>query len=140
MREIKFRAWDKPENQMIQSIGISKNGIAFECVHSNDSGSDYEEFEQYILMQYTGLKDKKGKDIYEGDIVTWIDECANDHDGERQSGYFVFSWSLYDASFMLDQGSSSFGFGECDTFEVIGNIYENPELLKETSSDKTSNK
>jgi len=85
-----------------------------------------------ILMQYTGLKDKNGKEIYEGDVVEWVWENGNIY---RE----VVKWKE-----IPTEETSCFGFefsgdliskyGGRDTVEIIGNIYENPELL-ETLND-----
>lgn len=104
MREIKFRAW---------------NGI----MHSIWFRIDPEGCEGYILMQYTGMEDKNGVEIYEGDIVTdgdevrkvWFDDDLDNVDGtySRCSGWAI-SWGI-----------------DKENIEVIGNIYENPDLLEE---------
>jgi hypothetical protein len=102
MREIKFRAWDKFNKLIKESVMPSRR--------------DYPE-SQYELMQFTGLKDKNGKEIYEGDIC--------DLDGEKVK----ISWSNLDSGFCLEWGYKS-RIGLSIHLEVIGNIYENPELLK----------
>lgn len=75
---------------------------------------------QYVLMQYTGLKDKNGKDIYEGDILSYK--------GMHRVGNGVSIVSFDDGSFMIGEDIASKDWAV--EHEVIGNIFENPELLK----------
>lgn len=99
MREIKFRAWNKKENRMFK-VGQ----IEFDYLEQGR----YEDIE---FMQYTGLKDKNGKEIYEGDIV-------------NQEGL--------DTNSVVEYRGAQFTYGERLAFPnviVVGNIYENPELL-----------
>jgi len=112
MREIKFRAWLKEKKKM-----MNVNEINFKERDINEAFFCFYEIE---LMQYTGLKDKNGKEIYEGDIVAWIDSDGN----KRQNKVF------------FEQGAfricnSCFEISEYGELEVIGNVYENPELLGE---------
>jgi len=140
MREIKFRAWDKKRELMhdlVRSdkpikaleqdyelsiwgdgwelIGITALGKTIICGQAPDTGRD-----DGILMQYTGLTDKNGKEIYEGDIVAvdginypvvWSDTFAS-----WQIAQFNGHWQLYE---------------ENQTAEIIGNIYEDPNLINE---------
>lgn len=82
--------------------------------------------EDYVLMQYTGLKDKNGKEIYEGDIVK-----GSAYGKEIYTGVVEF----YDASFVMridgNKGYYRLNKMTFQELEVVGNIYENPELLKE---------
>lgn len=129
-REIKFRAWDKHNKKMF--FWDIKN---FDTKHA----SHYDN-----LMQYTGLKDKNGKEIYEGDVVRWgMYENSKEHyhryasvslnpDIQFSIIYYVDSKTLHKKK--TDNYVFTFGeFAYKDThnhLEVIGNIYENPELIK----------
>lgn len=103
MREIKFRAWDGKE--MIESF---------------DRTYDWENRENFTLMQFTGLKDKNGKEIYEGDIV----QISVGRPGitEKKIAKIV-EWRNEISQFKPD-------FMRKGTAVIIGNIYQNPELLK----------
>ena len=123
MREIKFRAWDKKYNEMIPDLicFYKDGGIS----HNNHFNSDISPFRGYMwdsrnleVMQYTGLKDKNGKEIYEGDIVK----------GNYLKGIGVVEWNDKFCKFDISHKMNITPSDEC---EVIGNIYENPELLKE---------
>ncbi|MHA4046429.1 YopX family protein [Bacillus cereus] len=81
----------------------------------------------FNVMQYTGLKDKNGKEIYEGDVVDTV------YDGKLFTGVVVYDESELD--FKATNGKENYGSNFqylpcCDEVEIIGNIYENPELLK----------
>jgi uncharacterized phage protein (TIGR01671 family) len=134
MREIKFKAWDIDLQKMIFNVldlkpNIYVNNIFF-INHPN-----------LIWLQYTGLKDKHGKEIYEGDIVKMDDnpeqfKGTEFHDKEDVSHHKII-WDNDRAmftDFRLEDGDSLAGFLDGDISfvydgEIIGNIYENPELL-----------
>lgn len=124
MREIKFRAWDKHANHMINDPNTVNDGELINAIFKDES---------VLWMQYTGLLDKNGKEIYEGDIVTtdcqavkniadnWVVEYG--HTGMYQMAYGSFKQSIH-------------GLVYNDwRLEVIGNIYENPELVKENDNE-----
>ena len=113
-REIKFRAWDKKEKKMIF------DGLEDETIFS----FPYRDLSNnLILMQFTGLLDKNGKEIYEGDIVNYDNKSF--HNGLNGLVEWVGS------GFYIAKHIPIFKIVEkFKDFEVIGNIYENPELLK----------
>lgn len=120
MREIKFRAWDKEEKIYLyfdfKSISGWDDGGVYLDNKINTNISD----DKYIFMQYTGLKDKNGKEIYEGDIVNYILRGIGMRKLEVQYNYAQGFYPM--------QGTG--GCAKDGEAEIIGNIYENPELLK----------
>lgn len=128
MQEIKFRAWDKDKREMRDVTGINWYD-EYIWVDETPMSGDKLPIESTPLMQYTGLKDKNGKEIYEGDVVR-LDEYE-DGMGEWQ---VVFD----EASFFLEQLGAGDEvrceiLGTCDStkdVEIIGNIYDNPDLIK----------
>ena len=133
-REIKFRGWDKYDKKMIYDL-CQIDSFWHYYSYSNNTGLHFgktgpdgvsEDFKNKYIMQYTGLKDKNGKKIFEGDIV--LDE---------QSGYNYFiKWFPEYTCFALANKNGHIEFG-CDELEIFlddlvvsGNIHDNPELLK----------
>lgn len=123
-REIKFRAWDKDKSKMLAPFSVRKliNGFNTEGNWSDYEDDElldinYEGSDEYELMQYTGLKDKNGKKIYESDILRWMDD-SNLVQGNVQ----VVKFENYQIYPLVIAPTSA-------AWEIIGNIYENPELL-----------
>jgi len=122
MREIKFRAWNKVNKRMLQNAATVGGNIYW------DHGRSFSVFcEEYEIMQYTGLKDKTGREIYEGDVIEfdkreWYGPFVVNFD-DQPPHRFVMKWGR-------DGWSYDGGCSDLSTHcEVIGNIYENPELL-----------
>ena len=123
MREIKFRAWHKEEKIMGEVLGIDI--LHKEIFFSNENVDCYEhkDVKDIELMEYTELKDKNNKEIYEGDIVT------------LHNGKYKVIFNTEEARFVLrdDEFEMNIPFTNNNNkrMEVIGNIYENSELMED---------
>jgi len=129
MREFKFKAWNgltMYDPDYIDSIGGCYTS------YSRWDSESVEKDKDGILLQWTGLKDKNDKDIYEGDIC----RC---YGGESDQGVFeyddkcIVKWQSSGFDLVSIKRGCGYGWGFVDCFEnidVIGNIYKNPELLK----------
>ena len=115
MREIKFRAWDKKEKIMIYD---DESWSWFSDVYMPDPDEDYA-----ILMQFTGLLDRLGKEIYEGDVVRYYDSTMMWLNRE-----VIFDVGLF--GLKIDSNTIPFYGSSKNEWEIVGNVYENPELLK----------
>ena len=139
MREIKFRAWDKEENRMIYDTEIDSMNYwdwvtwtSVEIVNSQLRSNLYE------WMQYTWLKDKNEKEIYEGDVVwdwndiAWIDSYSEVRYDEDFSWFIVYTpWLITPLHEALENGHwrDASTWKDISWVYVVSNIYENPELL-----------
>jgi hypothetical protein len=130
-REIKFRAWDKSEKRMCQvsSLMHAQNGVDSGNIFDNkpDRGRTvgFLEREDAVLMQYTGLHDKSGRDICEADILSsGIGPLDVHWDGS--AARWVMTRRYKNDFFFQDLDMS---VEKLSAYEVIGNIYEHPELL-----------
>jgi uncharacterized phage protein (TIGR01671 family) len=133
-RIIKFRAWFKDERLMFNWIPEFFSDMS----PVTSYGSDFPDNEDMVLMQFTGLLDKQGKEIYEGDIIkiletslSWITDWM-----------FTVKWRdtlstycLYRDDDLEKTGTNcqtiNYYTAEDKRYEVIGNIYESPELLED---------
>lgn len=125
-REIKFRIWDIENKEMlkVQELDFEPTFYGGRIAIRPDQYNDYFDTEDMILMQYTGLHDKNGKEIYEGDIVKVFT------DGKWRIGKVVYEHS----GFTIDvTNNKELEYGRTSIIEkfteVIGNIYDNPELV-----------
>lgn len=134
MREIKFRAWDTKEEYMygcptIQACAYPDGRVSYTTMAFG---------QRRILMQYTGLKDKNGIEIYEGDIVTsyatdvigivkFGNYMAGGEDYYASGAYGFYVQRLFDGKIISEDDTETLGTHNT----VIGNIYQNKELLKQ---------
>ena len=137
MKDIKFRAWDKSDKVMANVLEVRfDNEELIKVGYTFDGSDDIEKAclrypSQVELMQYTGLKDKNGKEVFEGDIVQGF-ERTGEYSGEGFYYKAIIQWSEercgWEALTIGDE--ESYPANDFDFDEIIGNIYENGDLLK----------
>lgn len=124
MRWVKFRAWYKPKNVMLTDVAPYEWCIGFDGkIYDTDTSSDglqmNDDSDDMILMQFTGLTDKNGKEIYEGDIVRMVG-CRGGYYNNPDCNLIIRD--------VCTNGLFADGY-HSDGKEVIGNVYENPDLI-----------
>lgn len=133
-REIKFRAWSEELNRYSCENDCQDYGCYSSLRHEVVNGILNDEESRYIFEQYTGLKDKNGKEIYEGDVVFMPEDERFWYDS-YYSKEFLNSMEVVFNNGKFKVKGEEFGYeGErlmtLQHLEVIGNIHDNPELIK----------
>lgn len=135
MRKIQFRAWDKKNKKLVVVMTLTR---AEQSKLTLIRSSIENEMSEAVLtdnlefMQYTGLKDKNGKEIYEGDIIKGADVSD-----DETIGVVKFTNGAFEVCDFSDE--ITLYYDECrfyEDWEVIGNLFENPELLNEENNNK----
>ena len=127
---MKYRIWDKKEKKFIKNIAVDQyeDYVEFYIDEFEADWNYLSEVEgtEYITMLGSGLKDIKGKDIFEGDLIKFNSEIIGDEFFDNRIGKVVFE----EATFWIDYSDVSIPlWSETRGYEILGNIYENSELL-----------
>ena len=142
-RVIKFRAWDKQNNEMVEPdaffIFTGSEVLMLNPHHVDNNYYQIDSCEdRFIQIQFTGLADKNGKEIYEGDIVRilYTDWASKDDSDTRTIDQYKRDISSIGAIVCANinwyvDGVGTMDHGTHGEIEVIGNIYKNPELIKQ---------
>lgn len=132
MRDIRFRVWDKTHSIMWYSSDSNEIVVGENTVYILDTEPYAHEHSDCVPMQYTGIKDKHGTDVYEGDIL-----CYRDEDGDKQywpvsfeNGCFVVNGSAIWDYLRYDKNDQPTNHLEA-SLEVVGNIYNDKDVIDE---------
>lgn len=138
MRPIKFRAWD---GKQMRAVRLERVRQAYDGDLSFTDGEidhgEYHDLDHFPLMQYTGLKDKNGVEIYEGDVVHCDSETHNCNLVVKFGCYAFAGHSHHGWYLETTEGAFEWAIRQIDLdagdYTVIGNIHESPELLEATN-------
>ena len=124
MREFKMKAWLKKEKKMVSIIGIDLN---YQYIRYSDDGNlfkdDYKiaEFKDIELLQFTGAKSKAGQEVYEADVIKFNDGIDDI--------YGLISYDDEDGTYRVSYENITEHLSDLEgDFEIVGNIFENPDL------------
>lgn len=118
----KYRAWDKEFKEMVQVNALVLDEQVIKATYKNGNIVK-EDMKNYELMQSTGLKDNNGREIFEGDIVRFFDSLYTVFYDIEEGSYRL---KPHDTRWVVDYMCN---FSSEESFEIVGNIYENKEYL-----------
>jgi uncharacterized phage protein (TIGR01671 family) len=119
VRDLRFRAWDPVKREMFRVFRLTWHGQSRTGYWLQVNIRSEQPNKAYVLMQFTGLQDKDGTEIYEGDLLRITHRRSREH---------MFLASVEFERGMFRDSCHHLPLGEAITIEVVGNIYENPEL------------
>lgn len=135
MREIQFRGKRKDNGEWVEGADVMHKTVRGELCLAN-IGEDWVSVDPLTFGQYTGLTDKNGSKIFEGDIVNCV------YDGDLRT--YIVVWDKDELDFKATNGEEQYRnnfqyLSCCDEIEIIGNIYDNPELLENKNLEEHEN-
>ncbi|WP_342495655.1 YopX family protein [Bacillus sp. FSL K6-0994] len=125
MRDTKFRVWDDNAQEMVYEVGLTPEGIPYSIPDYAEASDQFDYYSSCHKMQFIGLRDSKGDEIYEGDIVQGSLRMRNDLHPIMQKV------CMYRGCYMFGNWNAHEYFNKHQHIEVVGNIYEDPDLLEE---------
>lgn len=126
----KFRAWDRLTDKMFP-VGIIDCSIQVVYIEESNGLDSCRNSDEVELMQFTGFKDKNGKEVFEGDIIKDSEDFIAQVVYDKEYAGFGLNYQPFDLTDGLSVTFEELKNEYQNTFEIIGNIYENPELLGE---------
>lgn len=117
MRQLKFKAWDKTDKFMTDPFSLG----------SVNAGDGYDD--EWVVLQFTGVLDKNGKEIFEGDVVSISAGYSGDHWYEKSIAKIIYDEFEFYPENPHDEYGLTYQENPWQEMTVIGNVYENPELL-----------
>ena len=131
---IKFRAWDQRFSEFVKDFFVSEDGKIYK--KTKDTGYGFaisrETSDKIILMQSTGLRDLNGIEIFEGDIVRIFDSLYTVFYNIKEGSYQL---EPHDDRWVIDYMSN---FSSEESFEIVGNIYENKDILEDANETRNN--
>lgn len=123
----KFRVWDEDAQEMVYGVGLTPGGIPYAIPNYAEASDQFDYYPSCHEMQFTGLRDSKGAEIYEGDVV----QGAPRYQREDEIILIEQKVSFLKGCYMFGNWNAHEYFNKHQHIEVVGNIYEDPDLLEE---------